>query len=239
MSQSSYYAPPPKSPSDPQSQHFLPPPGPPPTAPYTAQSPVMYAGIDTPPHDEPPPAYTRNATDHLPAWSSIEFTDLTASGSPSDLARLPLDPPPSCFSTPTPPRIRTHSFESFRIPSYDQSLLGGFQLLYRHGQLSPHGISAEDWKRFLQDLGIAARLSTQGLSMRGNVQPPRAGFIRGKMGTAYDASFAKTPVEEVQELISIWNQSAFERRKVRVTLHPRTDVQARRREAYELLVEAL
>ena len=75
--------------------------------------------------------------------------------------------------------------------------------------------------------------------MRGNVQPPRAGFIRGKMGTAYDASFAKTPVEEVQELISIWNQSAFERRKVRVTLHPRTDVQARRREAYELLVEAL
>lgn len=77
--------------------------------------------------------------------------------------------------------------------------------------------------------------------MRGDVQPqaPRAGFLRGRTGTAYDASFGKTPVEEVQGLIQVWNESALERRKVRVTLRPMNDVQARRREAYELFVEAL
>ena len=40
---------------------------------------------------------------------------------PVDLARLPLDPPPACFSTSTPVRIRSRSFETFRIPSSDSA----------------------------------------------------------------------------------------------------------------------
>jgi hypothetical protein len=232
------YPPPPGSPPPPhlQQQHFEPPPGPPPSFSQpinTAEQPPQTEGIS-----EPPPAYTRKASDPLPAWSSVQFTDLTESEQPSELARLPLDPPPACFSTPSPTRIRSHSFEPFRISSRESSLAGGFRLLYPDGHLSPHGISPTDWVRFLQDLGIAARLSMQGLSIRGNVQPPRAGFIRGRMGTAYDASFAKTPMEEVQDLINVWNESALERRKLRVSLHPRTDGHGRR-EAYELLVEAL
>ncbi|KAI0696617.1 hypothetical protein BC835DRAFT_1414166 [Cytidiella melzeri] len=228
------FSPPPGSPpaTEPPSPQFQPPQGSPPSSlPPTTTA----EAADT----ELPPPYTRKTSDPLPAWSSVEFTDLTDSENPSDLVRLPFDPPPACFSTPTPPRIRSRSFEPFQIPSRGQSLAGGFRLLYPHGQLSPHGISSEDWIRFLQDLGIAARLSSQGLSVRGNVQPQRAGFIRGRMGTAYDASFGKTPVEEVQDLVDVWNESAWERRKVRVTLRTRNDVQARRREAYDLLVEAL
>ncbi|KAI0084632.1 hypothetical protein BDY19DRAFT_987443 [Irpex rosettiformis] len=235
------YAPPssgPPPPEESQTHYIHPPTGPPPDI-QPAQSSMAQHNADAPMISDPPPAYTRNAFDPLPAWSSVEFTDLTDSEDPSDLLRFPLDPPPSCFSTPTLSRIHSRSFEPFRVPSRGQSLVDGFRLLYPRDRLLPHGISVGDWTRFLQDLGIAARLSGQGLTIRGEPHSPRMGFFRGRAGSTYNASFARSPAEEVQELIAVWNQSAFERRKLRVTLHPRTGVQAGRREAFELLVEAL
>lgn len=111
--------------------------------------------------------------------------------------------------------------------------------MYAPEQFAPHGISVEDWTRFLQDLGLIARLSARGVSLRGSTQPLRVGFVRGRAGAAYEAVFAKTPVEEVQDLIAVWNESALERRKIRVSLHTRVDAGGPRREGYDLLVEAL
>lgn len=222
-------------------EHYAPPPGsPPPSQPQPSSLPLQLPVDEEPPKDAPPP-YTAKATDPLPPWSasSTRFEDLTHTEHTSDLARLPLDPPPDCFSSPTPLRIHSHSFEPFRIPSRGPSLQAGFYLLYAPDALPKHGISAKDWTRFLQDLGIAARLSAQGLNIRGAAPPPSAGFFRGNTGKAYEAAFVKTPIEEVQGLIDVWNQSALERRKVRVSLKPRLDANGRQREGYDLLVESL
>ncbi|PSR76374.1 hypothetical protein PHLCEN_2v8470 [Hermanssonia centrifuga] len=228
---------------------YAPPPGLPPT-----EGRPEYAPPDTPPitvypnpppsensRSDPPPPYTAKATDPLPAWSAPtpRFTDLSASARATDLLHLPLDPPPSCFSTPTPVRIRTRSFEPFRIPSKGGTLSDGFRLLYPSDELGPHGISDEDWGRFLSDLAIAARTASQGLSVMSTSPPPRTSFLRGKAGTIYDSAFGKSTVVEVQDLIHVWNQSAFERRKVKVKLQNKTGPDGRTKDGYELLVEAL
>ena len=91
---------------------YAPPPGPPSTTrPIhipTPQAPMT----EEPPLDAPPP-YTARASDPLPSWSArcAQLVDYTDSEDISELARLPLDPPPTCFSSPTPLRIRSHSFD--------------------------------------------------------------------------------------------------------------------------------
>ncbi|KAI6021709.1 hypothetical protein BKA83DRAFT_4286145 [Pisolithus microcarpus] len=137
------------------------------------------------------------------------------------------NPPPECFSTPTPPRIGSHDFPPFIIPSLsEQTCPTAFAVLYPRGLLEKHGITQNDWVRFLEDLIIAARLSAQGRSAVGSrvpatVFPMRGAFIMSLVGTAYDAAFARGPLREVEALLGVWNQSAFERRKLRVSLHVR------------------
>ncbi|KAF7795476.1 hypothetical protein EIP86_006637 [Pleurotus ostreatoroseus] len=195
------------------------------------------------PNCEPLPPYTAKANDPLPTWASLTptFEDLTSSERPTDLVRLPLDPPPDCFSTPSPLRIRRHSFAPFRIPSRSKSLASGFQLLYAPDELKVHGVSAQDWVRFLQDIAITARMSADGLNVMSTSPPsPRlSGWLRGRAGSVYDAAFGKSQFDEVSNLINVWNQSAFERRKLRISLHVKTALDGRGLEGYELLVEAL
>ena len=163
---------------------------------------------------------------------------------PLSPAHLPLDPPPAFFSTPSPLRIRKRSFEPFSIPSRSRNLVDGFPLLYAPA-LATHGIAEADWVRFLQDMQVSARLALGGLNIRG--ERPRAlavggvvGFlVGGSRGSQYDAAFAKSPLEQVTSLVEVYNQSAWERRKVRVTFRPKVDVDAGLRRGYELLVEAL
>lgn len=115
-----------------------------------------------------------------------------------------------------------------------------------------HGIAQGDWTRFLLDLGTTARMAAQGLSVRGGGAVTATGGVGagggggrllklavGNRGTVYDAAFVKTPVEEVQSLVNVWNESALVRRKVRVSLHPKVDAGGRQKEGYDLLVEAL
>ena len=61
----------------------------------------------------------------------------------------------------------------------------------------------------------------------------------GGGGSQYDAAFVKSPVEQVAALVDVYNQSAWERRKVHVTFRPVIDPGAAQRSGYELLVEAL
>lgn len=193
---------------------------------------------------EAPPPYTAKASDPLPSWAqSVDrdrLKDLSSSVLPLSPDHLPLDPPPAFFSTPTPLRIRAHSFQPFAIPSNTRNIADGFALLYTD-ELGAHGIAARDWARFLQDLGVAARLALRGLNMRG--QRPRAGSAGGLLGMGstrgrqYDSAFMKSPLEQVAGLVVVYNESAWERRKVRVTLRAKAD--ERGREGYELLVEAL
>ena len=209
------------------------------------QPPVAHV-LDTP-GSEPPPPYTPHTSDPLPTWASLtpRFEDLTQSEKPSDLVRAPLDPPPECFSTSTPLRIRSRAFAPFRIPSRGTNLSGGFRLLYAPDVLSRHGISARDWVRFLQDLAIVARsapLPVAPIPTPKSSSPPSpliGWLIRGRAGSVYDATFGKSSLDEVTNLINVWNQSAFERRKLKVTLHLKSDDRGNILEGFELLVEAL
>ncbi|KAG2058398.1 hypothetical protein BDR06DRAFT_950945 [Suillus hirtellus] len=185
-----------------------------------------------------PPPYTP-ATTAPPIWEP-HFIDLTQH-SPLIL-RKPLDPPPDCFSTPSPPRVKSNDFPPFRIPCAGNHLADGFRILYPSGLLEKHGIQQADWTRFLEDLGVSARLAGQGLSAVGSRVPTTPRPVRGVFGTratgvTYDSQFARSPRDEVQTLITVWNQSAFERRKLRVTLHITGGLD--NRAAYELFVESL
>lgn len=262
MSQPPHYAPPAGSPPAPS---YRPPPGRPPPAsgpPLSLPPPPIACPIPLASHrasanqtntpDEPLPPYTAKSTDPLPTWAqsgSPRFIDLTHNTPNTSPPHLPLDPPPECFSTPSPPRIRSASFAPFRIPSRERNLAGGFVLLWAPDELVHHGIAQGDWTRFLLDLGTTARMAAQGLSVRGGAVTATGGvgagggrllqLAVGNRGTVYDAAFVKTPVEEVQSLVNVWNESALVRRKVRVSLHPKVDAGGRQKEGYDLLVEAL
>ncbi|EGN93920.1 hypothetical protein SERLA73DRAFT_163306 [Serpula lacrymans var. lacrymans S7.3] len=126
--------------------------------------------------------------------------------------------------------------------SADDKCSAGFRILYPSDLLEKHGIGQADWVRFLEDLGMAARLAGQGLSAVGSRVPvtplPTRGIFSSRAsGVAYDSQFVRTPKDEVQALITVWNQSAFERRKLRVSMHPKGDGGAKT--GWELLVESL
>ncbi|EGO19286.1 hypothetical protein SERLADRAFT_418542 [Serpula lacrymans var. lacrymans S7.9] len=209
-----------------------PPPGPPPSSsedlppPCSSNAPPGSSSIS-----EPPP------------WQP-NFIDLTSQSHRAILSNLrkPLDPPPDCFSTPSPLRVKSHDFPPFRISSLHETLGAGFRILYPSDLLEKHGIGQADWVRFLEDLGMAARLAGQGLSAVGSRVPvtplPTRGIFSSRAsGVAYDSQFVRTPKDEVQALITVWNQSAFERRKLRVSMHPKGDGGAKT--GWELLVESL
>lgn len=189
-----------------------------------------------------PPPYS-DPSSSSPKWEP-QFEDLTAAALKKfdEIERSPLDPPPECFSIPSPLRIRSHDFPSFRIPSLSDRLIDGFAVLYPHNVLENHGITREDWVRFLEDLTIAARLSALGLSAVGSRVPakpfPTLGpFILWLPGSVYDATFQRSPLEEVKALVAVWNESAFERRKLRVTVQVR--VEKGKKAGYDLVVESL
>jgi hypothetical protein len=194
------YAPPPGPP--PSNVQYAPPPGPPPPEPVVD---------DGPSTSEPPPPYTKNPTSSsqvlpLTTSSDIKFGRLSYFPPLPSGADGPLDPPPSCFSSPTPVRIRSRSFEPFCIPSRGSRLLDGFEPLYPPSLLGPHGISAEDWARFLRDVQLAANMAESGVSAvaPNRMGPPRAlvkgilGGPRSARGGPYDQAFVKTPQEEVR-----------------------------------------
>jgi hypothetical protein len=194
--QKQQYAPPPGSP--PSRTQYAPPLGPPPPD-----------VDDKPSTSEPPPAYTKSPTASniaLPLNNpDIKFERLSSLPALPPGAEGPLDPPPDCFTTPTPIRIRSHSFEPFRIPSRGPRLLDGFEPLYPLSLLQHHGISAEDWAQFLRDVQLAAAMAERGVS---SIAPRRPGgpkpIIRGILGGPssarggpYDQAFVKTPQDEV------------------------------------------
>lgn len=225
------------SPSRALHQHFPPPASPPPFE-------------DTESTDEAPPPYTRNQTIPRTAVDVVDFILIPPVLSSSHNLK-PLDPPPECFSSPTPLRIRSHSFSPFRIPSVGKSVQEGFRSLYPSDPnlLGSHGIRTDDWARFISDLGLTARLAVQGISAfseRGTATSFSVTGLFGLIGGSrarssglYDAAFVKTPVEDVKSLIAVWNESAFERRKLRVTIVVRSDEAGTSREGYDLVVEAL
>ncbi|KAG1726030.1 uncharacterized protein EDB91DRAFT_1061870 [Suillus paluster] len=202
--------------------------------------------IATSGREDLPPPYSQSGTTSFlapPTWEP-HFIDLSPElpQHSSIIPRKPLDPPPDCFSTPSPLRVKSNDFPPFRIPCAGHQLADGFRILYPSDLLEKHGIQQADWTRFLEDLGISARLAGRGLSAVGSRVPVTALPIRGifstrATGMAYDSQFTRSPREEVQTIISVWNQSAFERRKLRVSLQIK--VGADTRAEYELLVESL
>jgi len=199
---------------------------------------------------EDPPSYADTSKHELvrtepPPWKP-NFTELPSTLANDPIPRRPLDPPPDCFSVPSPLRVKSHDFPPFAIPSITSTLADGFKLLYPSDPdlLTRHGITKEDWLRFLEDVVIAARLAGLGLSAVGSRVPvvplPARGLFggsRGTAGTAYDASFVRSPRDEVQALMQVWNEAALERRKLRVSLV--TIVGGAMRSGYEILVESL
>jgi len=191
----------------------------------------------------PPPYSCSFSNTDPPRWEP-HFEDFSSqSPSMSLLYRKPLDPPPDCFSTTSPLRVKSSDFPPFRIPSVDDKLANGFRILYPSNLLEKHGIGQSDWVRFLEDLGIAARLAGEGMSAIGSRVPitplPARGILPPRAtGATYDSHFTRSPLEEVHALIRVWNQSAFERRKLKVTLQIKLgDIM--NRIGYQLIVDSL
>jgi hypothetical protein len=202
LMQNQQYAPPPGSP--PSRTHYAPPSGPPPPHVDDEQA-----------TSEPPPPYTKNPTasnQALPLTNpDIKFERLSSLPALAPGAEGPLDPPPDCFTTPTPVRIRSHSFEPFRVPSRGARLLDGFEPLYPPSLLQHHGISAEDWAQFLRDVQLTAVMAERGVS---SVAPRRMGgpkpILKGVLGGPravhggpYDQTFVKTPQDEASDSLSM------------------------------------
>lgn len=190
----------------------------------------------------PPRWHESCSFDDPPPWEP-QFEDIPSPLPLTLLHRRPLDPPPLCFSIPSPLRIKSHDFPPFRIPAVSDKLTDGFRVLYPHNIFEKHGINRADWVRFLEDLGIAARLSAEGLSAVGSRMPvapvlAHRIFPSRALGAVYDRRFARSPAEEVRALIQIWNQCAFERRKIRVTLHVQSMGTSGKKD-YALVVESL
>ena len=234
------YAPPPGSPPGPDRTSLLQPMGLSPGQQPTNTAPVLLGSLaDVPSTTEPPPPYTAKASDPLPAWASstTQLQDISDSVPTISPTHLPLDPPPDFFSTSSPPRIRSRSFTPFTIPARGRTLADGFAPLYSDA-LRAHGILPAHWGRFLLDLQAVARLALQGRDLRG-VRPKTTGLgVVSTRGRAYDAAFVKSPLEQVQALLEVYNGSAWERRKVRVTFRMQACVDGRDG-GYGLLVEAL
>lgn len=191
--------------------------------------------------DDHPPLYPGDSDP--PQWTPrFERLSLESPGRLSQLQHQPLDPPPECFSTPSPLRIRSHDFPSFGIPSVSHRLSDGFQLLFPCAVLDKHGISRSDWHRFLEDLTVAAKLAMQGLSAVGSRASSKslhrhAPSMIPAPGAIYDVSFTRSPLDEVKALIGVWNESAFERRKLSVRLQTKEEQAIR--VGYELVVNSL
>ncbi|EJT97853.1 hypothetical protein DACRYDRAFT_119072 [Dacryopinax primogenitus] len=196
---------------------------------------------------EAPPAYTRHASGgdlSLPPFDPgpTPLVPLTLPEQPATYR--PLDPPPECFSTPGPWRIKSRSFQPFTIHSLGRYLAQGWQAVYAPS-LEAHGITQEDWGRFLTDLTHTAILAQNGISAVApkRLSSPHAGFrslLSGAWaveGGPYDQAFRRSSQEEVQALVGVWNGSAWERRKVRCALRPVGGEGGRT--GWELLVEAL
>ncbi|EPQ54317.1 hypothetical protein GLOTRDRAFT_94621 [Gloeophyllum trabeum ATCC 11539] len=243
-----HYAPPPGEPPEQPEAHYAPPPGPPPAQSDDGQYQPHYAPPPGPPPPDPldqpnpaeaPPPYSKTPPAFLPETPDTPFITITLPPTPPTYR--PLDPPPPCFSTPSPLRVHSHSFAPFRVPSNTSRLADGFQPLYPPELLGKHGISEADWARFLADIRITAQLAEQGMSAVAPYRGTASAIVMraGNVGRQYDSAFAKTPVDEVRGLLQVWNESAFERRKMRVTLVIRADETNRRREGYDLLVDAL
>ncbi|KAF8555615.1 hypothetical protein OG21DRAFT_846433 [Imleria badia] len=204
----------------------------------------VHFSLEQPPSDDvlTPSLHGSAPFDNPPPWEP-HFEDLSFQSSSPLLHRRPLDPPPHCFSTPSPLRIRSHDFPPFRIPAVSNKLTDGFRVLCPHNILEGHGITRSDWVLFLQDLGVAARLSREGLSAVGSRAPvapliAHCIFPSRVLGAVYDGHFARSPLEEVRALLQIWNQCAFERRKIRVSLEARP-IGTNRKRSYALIVESL
>ena len=91
---------------------------------------------------------------------------------------------------------------------------------------------------------MAARLSNEGLSPIRSHAPVAPSFIyrifpSRTLGAVYDGHFARSPVGDVRALIQIWNECAFERRKVRVRLEIRPSGRSGGKRNYALAVESL
>jgi hypothetical protein len=138
----------------------------------------------------------------------IQLFTLPSGPQPSRSADGPLDPPPECFSTPTPIRIRSCALPAFRLPYKSARLVDGFAPLYAPAVCEPRGLGPDDWARFLGDVQLAAAMAQDGVSA---VAPRRQGAPmavgrsilsgpRAAAGGPYDKAFLKTPVDEVRFL---------------------------------------
>lgn len=191
--------------------------------------------------DEVPLHDSVTSLDNPPPWEP-QFEDVSSLSSlPS--CRRPLDPPPRCFSTPSPLRIRSHDFPTFRVPSVSGNLADGFRALYPCNVLEGHGIGRADWVRFLEDLGVAASLAIEGRSAVGSRVPfapllTHGVFPSPALGAVYAGRSARGSAEQVCALIQIWNLCAFERRKIRASLEGQS-IMMNRKENYMLVLESL
>jgi len=161
------------------------------------------------------------------APSSSFFDRVTGSFAPK---RNPLDPPPSAFTRPIAAYLDPRPFPPLSIQSHKASLQDGFPALPAAPEMalppgaphpfSTHDIPEADWLRFLEDIGIIAKLN--------GMKKAKAQIIPAAMGVSLPIGFLISrgiqkkmqsgKNEDAADLVDTWNQFFFQPRHVRAIL---------------------
>ncbi|KAN0066586.1 hypothetical protein ACQY0O_000680 [Thecaphora frezii] len=127
------------------------------------------------------------------------------------------NPPAPSFSRPPSQQFSYTPFVPISIKASGKLLADGFKPLYPGRVLVDHDVSAADWARFLEDIGVAGRL-TGGQSVIAQVAPVTmhlgtAGYFLTK---ALEKNMKRKKIPLIAEAVETWQQRFFLPRRLDV-----------------------
>ncbi|CAE6417358.1 unnamed protein product [Rhizoctonia solani] len=138
--------------------------------------------------------------------------------------RDPLDPPPTCFNRVVPAHSPETAYPTLLQPFIIHSkpgkkFLGGAFAKTGTPALHRHDVLAEDWVRLLEDIHIAASLTTDQI-ITSNVIPMAmsVGLFGLLITDEIEEDMKKKNVGNVVQLLQIWNERFFRPRRLEITL---------------------
>jgi hypothetical protein len=153
--------------------------------------------------------------------------------------RDPLQPPPDQFSRPVPHNLPMTPFNPFCVLAKDVMIEGGFLQRYFPAELAPHDVWLEDWRRFIEDIGIISHVS--GLAKIGSdvlIGTSHIGATGYFVSRAIKWGISKTKHPAANDLVDLWNRSFFNARRIHVWFIGPDEAKQQRKEAIEQFVQA-
>jgi len=234
-SESSDYAAPPQA----QAQYYEPPQGPPPSYTYDQNQPSRDKSVYDPdakgpatPYDAygAPGSASRAApsASYLPpppSSSSMASRDGNSDGTMSLGSFFGSEGTPRMWQRPAPPQLPYTAFPPMCLLSNNKDLTGGFPVVPPPCALdlhpfATHDVAEEDWRRFLEDVKKAAKLSIS-QRIKSNVIPLVTGMslVGGFVATfAIEKRMKNKNRQAAGDLVDHWNYYFFGPRRMEVVL---------------------